>query len=54
MRVKRQVHFETKEEIRKYLMTNTNENENNITESMEYGKSVPEGKFIAIKAYLKK
>ena len=44
---------EIKEEIKKYL--ETNDNENTMTQNLwDVGKAVLRGKFIAIKSYLKK
>ena len=44
---------EIKEEIRKYLETNDNEN-TTIQNVWDAAKAVPRGKFTAIQAYLKK
>ena len=44
---------EIKEEIKKYLETNDNENPT-IQNLWDAAKAVPRGKFIAIQAYLKK
>ena len=50
---KQEITEETKEEIKKYLETNGNENIM-IQNLWDAGKAVLRGKFIAIKSYLKK